>query len=294
MLYGTEDLFDKLRFPGYFKPVLGGLLIGLLALYSRGLLGVGYGALERAARGDVLLIVALTLAGLKVLATSVTIGSGGSGGGFAPSLFIGVMLGAAFGHFVHGLFPDIAGPPGAYALVGMAAVFSAAARAPISAVVILFELTRDYNIILPLMLGVVISTLIAQALHPSSIYTLKMIRKGVVPPESEVDALHQIRVGEVMTKSFPTVLESSPINELNHQFETHGRRGFPVVDAAGELVGLVTVADVQRAMIEGQKEATAGAIATRSLVTAHPDQTLSEVMLKLGAIEVGRIPVVDR
>ena len=294
VLYRTEDLFDKVRFPEYFKPVLGGLIIGSLALFSRDLLGVGYGALERAAKGDVLLIAALTLAGLKVLATSITIGSGGSGGVFAPSLFIGSMLGAAFGHFAHDLFPDIAGPPGAYALVGMAAVFSASARAPISAVVILFELTRDYDIVLPLMLGVVISTLIAQALHPESIYTLKMIRKGVVPPQSEVDAMQQVLVGDVMTKSFPTVPESSPISELNHQFETHGRRGFPVLNDAGELVGLVTVADVERAMIAGQKNATVGDIATRSLVTAHPDQTLRELLLKLGALEVGRIPVVDR
>lgn len=294
LLYGTEDFFDALRIPEYLKPMLGGLLLGALAIYSRDILGVGYGAVERAARGEVLMLSALALLGFKILATSITIGSGGSGGVFAPSLFLGAMLGAFFGHGIHGLFPGVTAPPGAYALVGMAAVFSAAARAPITSVVILFELTRDYDIVLPLMLGVVVSTIIAQSLYPESIYTLKITRKGVAPPEPEIDAMSQVLVRDVMTRDFPNVEESTPITDLTQKFDASGRRGFPVLDTSGALVGLVTVADVEDAIRRGLKDATAGEIATRSLLTAFPDQTVRDVLLKLGALEVGRIPVVDR
>lgn len=295
VLYFFEDAFDRLKFPEWGKPVLGGLIIGAMGLYSTDLFGVGYPALERAARGEILFQGALILLGLKILATSVTIGSGGSGGVFAPSLFLGGMLGAAFGSLVNLWFPDIAGPVGAYAIVGMAAVFSATARAPITAVVILFELTRDYRIILPLMLCVVVSTIVSQVLYKESIYTKKMRRKGVEPPGEETfDALETILVSEVMTTNFKGVRLSLPIDRLDEEFKAAGQRGMLVVDDQGELEGIVTVTDVENAMRDGKEDATAGEIATRSLVTAHPDQSLRSALLQIGAGNVGRIPVVTR
>jgi len=129
--------------------------------------------------GDMAIKMALLLLTGKILATCITLGSGGSGGIFAPTLFMGAMIGGAFGHFMGLLFPEITGPCGAYALVGMAAFFGGAAHAPISAIIILFEMTGDYSIILPIMLTTVISTLVSQSISIESIYTLKLTRRGI-------------------------------------------------------------------------------------------------------------------
>jgi CIC family chloride channel protein len=141
---------------------------------------VGYDVIEGVLTNQSALSVVLVLLVLKLIATSLTLGSGGCGGIFAPALFMGAMLGAAFALVLEAAFPGIPAPPGAYALVGMAAVFAASAHAPITAILILFELTGDYRIILPLMLTVVVATVLAQRLlHGESIYTLKLTRKGV-------------------------------------------------------------------------------------------------------------------
>lgn len=179
LLYRCEDLFDALKLPEYFKPALGGVVIGLLGLYSHDLFGVGYEGIEKALSGQIALQELLLLLILKLVATSVTIGSGGSGGIFAPSLFIGAMLGSALGNIFHSLFPAVTAPAGAYGIVGMAAVFAGAARAPFSAILILFEMTDDYAIILPLMTAVVVSTMLSRAVSRETIYTMKLSRRGI-------------------------------------------------------------------------------------------------------------------
>ncbi len=295
VLYAFEDGFDRIPIPEWIKPALGGLGVGALGMYYPDLFGVGYGALERAAVGEMVLGTALALLFLKILATSITVGSGGSGGVFAPSLFLGAMLGTTCGILANRFFPETAGPVGAYAIVGMAALFSATARAPVTAVVILFELTRDYHIILPLMLCVAVSTIVSQLIHKESIYTKKMRRKGVQPAsEQNYDALENILVADVMSRNFQSVPESMPVTELDNRFKAAGQRGLLVSDDAGELRGVVTVSDVERAYRENREDVTAGEIATLTLVTAHPDQTLRSALMQIGAGEVGRIPVVAR
>jgi len=193
------------------------------------------------------------------------------------------------------MFPGVAGPPGAYVLVGMAAVFTSTARAPITAVVILFELTRDYGIVLPLMLAVVISTVVSQLLYKESIYTKKMRRKGVEPPSDKpTDALENVKVEDFMTRDFQTVLSSISHAGLTKWFQVSKQRGLVLLDMDGKLDGMVTLSDLERALREGKKDFTAGDIATHQLITAYPDQSLREVIMQLGAEDVGRIPVVDR
>ena len=192
ILYWAEDLFERWkRVPEWVQPAVGGALLGVLAIGYPLLTGiqwdgvpqifnVGYEVIEAALTNKVALGVAFGLLALKLIATSLTLGSGGSGGVFAPSLFMGAMLGTAFELVARAIFPGILAPPGAYALVGMASVFAASAHAPITAILILFELTGDYRIILALMLSVVIATLVAQKLlGGESIYTLKLSRRGV-------------------------------------------------------------------------------------------------------------------
>ena len=310
-LYKCEDFFDTLKLPEYIKPALGGLFIGLIGLFYPDLLGVGYGAgysvggvfvehggVDKALLGELSLGLLLTLGLLKIAATSLTIGSGGSGGIFSPSLFIGSMLGGAFGEIIHRLFPTSTASVGAYAMVGMGAVFAGAARAPFTSFIMLFEMTRDYKIILPLITAVVISTLIARKLSPESIYTAKVRRLGVeLRILEERDIMKTIRVGEVMTRDFPTVPLKMSAQELLDRLERTGHHGFPVVDDEGRFCGIVTLSDVHTAMEKGDAELndlTVNDIANKSPLVAYPDQSLHEVLLRLGAKDYGRIPVVDR
>ncbi|HEX4753618.1 MAG TPA: chloride channel protein, partial [Solirubrobacterales bacterium] len=175
VLYGSEDLADRIwRGPAWLRPAVGGVLLGALLLVLPEMYGVGYPVLEGAIHGKY--VVGLLLAYLvgKIAATSLTMAIGGSGGVFAPALFMGAMLGSAFGAGAHDLLPAATAGAGAYGLVGMAAVFAATSRAPITAVIIVFELTGDYSIILPLMLAVVVATALSRLLSEDSIYTLKL------------------------------------------------------------------------------------------------------------------------
>ncbi len=311
LLYWSEDLFDGWkRIPEWIKPALGGALLGGMALAYPRVLGVtwettpqvfnvGYEVIEQALANQLSLTVVLSLVLLKLLATSLTLGSGGSGGIFAPSLFMGAMLGAAFGMLMQRLFPGITAPAGAYALVGMAAVFSASAHAPITAVLILFELTGDYRIILPLMLTVVISTLLAgRLLKGESIYTLKLTRRGVrLQRGRDVDVMQSVTVGEIMTRDMPSILMTTTIVELSEIFSQRRHHGFAVVDDAGKLLGVVTLDDLDRAVAKKlPRQTTAAEIATprEHLLVAYPDEPMGTVLSRMGIRGLGRLPVVSR
>jgi CIC family chloride channel protein len=296
LLYKSEDLFDAWRFPEYLKPAVGGLLIGGLLLYYPQIGGVGYEAMESTLRGELALGLLALLVVLKVVATSLTIGSGGSGGVFAPSLFIGAMLGGAFGTVVHNSLPGITAAPGAYAMVGMAAVFAAASRAPITAVLILFEMTDDYRIILPLMLATVISTLLADHLSEESIYTLKLSRRGIrLERGHDIDVMQGVLVGEAMTTNPDTVDADMSIEALERTFVATHHHGLPVLDANGDLLGVVTIQDLERAKERGPIEhLSVRNIATNSILTAFPDEPVWKALKRLSTRDIGRLPVVSR
>jgi len=293
-LYRSEDLFNTLRFPEYLKPALGGLAVGLIGFFYPHLFGVGYEGVESAILGDFAVGLIVVLCVLKIVATSFTIGSGGSGGIFAPSLFIGVMLGEAFGRGANALFPTVATEAGAFGLVGMGAVFAAAAHAPITAILIIFEMTRDYPIILPLMLAIVTSTYISRRLSRESIYTLKLRRKGVRIIEGEMDPLQFVAIGDIMTKDFPTVSTEMPVTKLMRMLERTGHHGFPVVGKGDQLYGVVTLNDVEEGLKRNVPHLKVGDIATKNPVTAYPDESVRDILSRLGTMDVGRIPVVSR
>ena len=193
VLYAIEDLCDHVwPWPDALRPAAGGLLLGLLLLALPEMYGVGYPVLQRAISGRYVIGFLLLLLIAKMLATSLTIGIGGSGGIFAPSLFLGAMLGGAYGQALNHLLPHQTAPAGAYALVGMAAVFAAAARAPITAVLIVFELTGDYRIILPLMCATVVATTLSSILSRETIYSLKLTRRGIDILQREQPTLLQV------------------------------------------------------------------------------------------------------
>jgi CIC family chloride channel protein len=310
-LYWTEDIFEKWKsVPEWVQPAIGGALLGVLALAYPlftpvtwdglpQIFNVGYEVIGNALSNQLLLVAALSLLVLKIVATSLTLGSGGSGGVFAPSLFMGAMLGTAFELLVRILFPSIVAPPGAYALVGMAAVFAASAHAPITAIIILFELTGDYRIILPLMLTVVISTLLAhKMLAGESIYTLKLSRRGIhLRSGRDVDVMEGVTVGEVMTSVVDTTDSDTELSALAKQFYQTRHHGLPVLDQEGKLWGLVTVTDLDWA-IERNLPADTPVIdigtKLSDLLIAYPDESMGEAMTRFGIRGVGRLPVVSR
>ena len=185
LLYWSEDAFSSWRFPDYLKPAVGGLIVGLILRYFPDIYGAGFPAVESAlwVRFSWQLLLALFAA--ELLANCATLGSGGSGGVFGPSLYMGAMLGGAFGSVAHVVFPDWTAGSGAYAMVGMAAFFAATAKAPTTSILILFEMTNDYRIMLPLMAATVGSVYVSHRMSPFSIYTLKLQRRGIDFPQRE-------------------------------------------------------------------------------------------------------------
>ena len=303
LLYLSEDLWDKLRFPEYFKPVLGGLLLGVVGILTPKIdgfprvFGVGYATINQALLGELALQVTFVLLFAKILATILTLGSGGSGGIFAPTLFMGAMLGEAFGQVVHLLFPAITAPAGAYAMVGMAAVFSGAAHAPVTAILMLFEMTGDYRIILPLMLATVISTLISRSISRESIYTLKLTRRGIhLQQGQDIDVMQGVTVREAMTTDVDTVPLSMSLAELADEFQRTHHHGFPVLDDAGEFTGVVSLQDMERARAAGPTagKTVADIATTDGLLVAYPYEPMWKALRQLGARGVGRLPVVER
>ncbi|MFQ6033269.1 MAG: chloride channel protein [Candidatus Bipolaricaulia bacterium] len=299
-LYRTEDLFDRIKAHPVFKPVIGGLLLGALGVGFPQVFGVGYETISRILSkgiGNVgigLLGFLLLLALVKVAALSLTLGSGGSGGIFAPSLFVGAAFGGAFGVLVNLAFPQITAPYPAYALVGMAAVFAAASRATLTSIIMLFEMTRDYNIILPLMFACVVADIVAWLLYPDTIYTKKLSRRGIrIAQELEINVLKTRLVSDVMAREVETIPQDLPLREVRDKILETGHQGFPLVDEEGKLVGIITGRDVKEA-INKDKNLPAFAVAQRNLIVAYPDETLDLVWERMGQHDIGRLPVVAR
>jgi len=311
-LYWAEDRFaEQRRIPEWLQPAIGGLMLGLLGLaypmvfpalrYENmpHVFGGGYEPISAALTNHVAIGGAFLLIFIKMLATDFTLGSGGSGGIFAPSLFMGAMLGSAVGGLFNAWLPGLTAPPGAYALVGMGAVFAGAAHAPLTALIMLFELTGDYRIILPLMLSVVISTLIARRmLAGESIYTLKLARRGIrLRSGRDVDVLESVRAEEVMATDIDTIRADATLSDLSRAFSQARRRGFPVMDASGLLAGIVTVADLENAIQRGMPLETPVAdiaVPFEDMLYAYPDESIGAVLKRMGTRGVGHIPVVSR
>ena len=298
VLYKAEDLFERWPIPEYLKPAVGGLAIGVMGLWVPQIFGVGYATIGSTLLNPASVSLLIVLLVAKLAATSITLGSGGSGGVFAPSLFMGAMLGGAFGSLVNGVFPDSTASAGAYALVGMAAVFAGAARAPITAILIMFELTDDYFIILPLMLSTVICTLLAEHLSHDSIYTVKLARRGIrLAMGRDIDVMQGVFVSEAMTpvEELDTVSSTMSVEDLAREFERTRHHGYAVLDENGDLHGVVTHRDLEEAMHRGDvRHLTVGDIATSPPVTVHPEDPLWAALKKLSVRDVGRLPVVHR
>ena len=295
-LYRIEDFFDEIKFPEYLKGIIGGLVLGAASLVFPQVLGVGYGAIDMALMQQLAWWLLLVLAGVKILATSVTIGSGGSGGIFAPSLFLGAMAGGFFGVVVHQLFPDITASPGAYSIVGMGAVVGATTHGPLTAILILFEMTGDYKIILPLMLACIIATIASGQLLRDSIYTLKLARRGIdIKEGKEVNVLKSMFVKEVMNPNVETMPEALPLGIMAEKISKSKFNSFPVLNAQNQLVGILSFNDYSEAIFdESLKDlVVARDLATTDLVTITMGDNLWTALEKISSKDFAVLPVVS-
>jgi len=296
VLYRTEDLFDDLKFPDYLKGILGGAVLGLGSLLFPQLLGVGYAAIDASLMGLNPWWLLLLLIPCKILATSITIGSGGSGGIFAPSLFLGAMAGSFFGFSVHSLFPSVTATPGAYGLVGMAAVVGGTTHGPLTAMLIIFEMTGDYKIILPLMITCIVSTLASGQFLKESIYTLKLIRRGIdIRAGKEVNVLKSIPVSDVMNSEIDTIPESLNLGKLAEKISGSKYTTFPVVDTAGKLSGMLSYVDYQHAVFdENLKDLiVVKELASPNVTTVSAGDNLYTAFERISARDYATLPVVD-
>ena len=295
ILEWSEMKFEDLRFPSWLKPACAGLVVGCLGFVFPQIFGSGLTGIQDALHGNLTLQVLLSLILVKIIATSISLGGGSSGGVFAPLLFIGAVLGGAFGQLasMHYGFPIA--PSGAYALVGMASVFSAAARAPITAILIVFELTGSYSMILPIMVAVVTATSIAQMIHKDSIYLGKLKRKGIdIKSFEETRVLEGLKVSDAMTQDFQTVQRDTGANELVDLMSQNMNKSIFVIGKNSKLFGIIKAEEINRVlMLEGKDFLIADDIAVQHKEYSFPDEPLNEVAQLMATHHLSEIPVVD-
>lgn len=257
LLYGLEDRVGRWHFPARYKPVIGGLIIGLMGRFLPEIFGTGYGAVEDAIWGRMLPMTLALLVVMKMAATSITLAFGGSGGVFGPSMFIGAMLGGAFGAAAHALFPNVVAGSGAYALVGMGAVVGGTSLAPLTAIVLLFEMTDDYRVILPAMGATVLSVVVVRLLVGESIYTLRL-RTENIPyyPNVELARAHALSVREAMRTDIPSVPPDATASAALALAARSRAAALPVSGDDQQVLGVVSLQALSEAVASERPLAT--------------------------------------
>jgi len=303
LLLGLRRRFlDLPRWTGWFQPVAGGLTVGLMGYFYPQVLGVGYADVDRVLAGDLVLRVVVILAVLKIIATAVCYASGNAGGIFGPSLFIGAMLGAAVGSVAHLIMPGYTAGPGAYALVGMGTAFAGIVRTPLTSVIMIFEVTRDYTIIVPLMISNLIAFFLSQRLQPQPIYEALARQDGIHLPDRDIRPLAaRHRVVSAMRPSPGTLALKSPIGEALARVRESPLDTWPVADDEG-LAGMVQRSELESAVAAGRAEERLSDLLRKiedsgsftGLPHVHPDHTLTAALERLGTLPYDVLPVVNR
>jgi CIC family chloride channel protein len=288
--------FSALPLPYWAKPVLGFALVGVLALRFPQVLGNGYSTVDVALRGALPLQLVLLLPFVKIAATAITRGSGGAGGLFTPTLFLGAMVGSGYGAWMHALFPTTAADAGAYALVGMGAMLAGTTQAPLTAILMIFELTGDYPIILPLMLACTTAVVTARLLGLESVYTQPLIERGVrLGGRLEELVMDRIRVDDLMRRAGTPVAEDASLAEVVRQMKEAGRKELFVLGSDGRLRGSVTMGDLSEYLgsADLMERTRAGQVMYRDLPMLRADDRLSDAIASWSRISRDRLPVVD-
>ncbi len=295
VFYGIKAYFEKLNYSPYVKPFIGFFIVGIIGIFFPQIFGIGYREVERALNGHMIPWLMFVLVFLKILATAITLGSGGVGGMFSPAFFIGAMAGGAFGALVHFYFPHITAPYPAYAAVGIGAFLAALTHAPVTAVFLAFEMTGNYYIILPILFASATGLLVAYLFSRESIDTYELSQQGInLHAGHERNILASIKVKEAMTPNVVVVPEDITFKEFINFVRDKKHTCFPVVDEQGNLCGIISFQnfremlgreDIENVMVRDLK--------TYPVITIFPEDTLESAMSKMRYHHIERLPVVD-
>ena len=297
MSFGLTKGLDRLKIPGWFTPALGGLAIGLIGLVFPEALGVGYGAVTDALQGDFLFTTALALLLAKLVATSSCIGSGMSGGVFAPSLFLGAMLGTMFGILATFIWPDTTMLASHFALVGMGAMVAGVTLAPITAILTIFELTYNYEIILPLMVACIPSIIVVRFLHGFSIYETKLLLQGIrIVRGHDANKLRTMKIRDYICTDHTILPETTPLAELLEKILNSSFPHFMITNKDDDLVGILTLRDL-RAFLNSSAPVDSSMIAAdimiRDMVTVTANENLEKAFHLFSNHHFSFLPVVS-
>lgn len=295
--FRIKDMFDKIKLSPALKPICGALLVGLIGVVLPQVFGNGYEFINTFLNGGGSLYLLLALIVFKAVATSITLGSGLPGGLFAPVLYIGAVIGGAFGHLAQLIFPAMAIAPGSYALIGMGAFLSAATHAPMTAIFLLFEMTASYQVIVPIMLACVIGTSISRHYKKESLDTVELAKAGIdLEAGKERNIMKSLYVSDVMVTKLETVPESMTLRQFTKFLSSSKHSNFPIVNNLGEMTGIISIQDFLGVVFEKDlmdliviKE-----LATTEVTTIFADENLDRAMQKIGYRNIEQLPVIAR
>ena len=296
MYFYVQQVFEeKFSMPDLYKPAIGGLIVGIISIFIPQILGNGYDVMEQALTGQMFWGLAFLLVFMKIMCTSITLGSGGMGGIFAPSLFIGAMLGTAFGSSVHFVFPTLSASAETYAVVGMGAVAGAVMQAPLTNILMLFELTNDYTLILPIMATCIAASYTYQRFTKQSIYMQYLLNKGInIRHGREASIMNSIKVRDVMSTEVTTIAQEMPFRKILEAISYSKNFYFPVLDNKGDMTGILSFSDIREVIFEEQLGdlLVAGELANPKVISLTPQQNLNEAMEIFSQLDVDQLPVV--
>ena len=298
MYFYIQQVFEeKLKTADIYKPAIGGLIVGMISIFMPQILGNGYDVMEQALTGQMFWGLAFLLVFMKIICTSITLGSGGMGGVFAPSLFIGAMVGTAFGSSVHFIFPTLSASAETYSVVGMGAVAGAVMQAPLTNILMLFELTNDYTLILPIMATCIAASYTYQRFTKHSIYMQNLLNKGInIRHGREASIMNSIKVQDVMSTDITTIAQEMPFRKILETISYSKNFYFPVLDNRGDMTGILSFSDIREVIFEEQLGdlLVAGELANTKVYSLTPQQNLNEAMEIFSQLDVDQLPVVRR
>ncbi|HVP92788.1 MAG TPA: chloride channel protein [Acidobacteriota bacterium] len=294
--YGIKGLFQRLNMPNFLKPAIGGLAVGVMGMFLPEILGMGYGWLQIAMNGNFTLLP-LTLIPIiilaKIVATSLSIGSGGSGGVFAPALMIGGLVGTVIWAAFDGVLPSFQPSLAAFVIVGMMSFFGGVGKVPVAVILMVSEMTGGLTLLVPSMIATALAYIIT---GKTSIYKSQVQSRIESPAhrgEYSIPLLQKLLVKDAMTKKVITIRPGAPLSEIAELMTKNGIKGTPVVDSKGNLVGIVALTDILQINPEQRGKKTAEDVMTKELVTINPDENLYLAFDKMSNNQIGRLPVVD-
>ncbi len=296
IFYTVRDAFARFKLHPQLKPIAGAMLVGGIGIFFPQVLSDGYPYIGRVLDGHGVVWVMAALVILKIITTAVTLGSGGAGGVFAPALFIGAVIGGTFGGICHYFLPGLTADPGAYAAVGIGAFLAASTHAPLTAIFLLFEMTGNYQIIIPIMLASMIGTVVAHRLNEDSIDTVDFSREGIDIHEGmEIAIMKSLKVGQAVTEDVDFISEKANINQLLAIFRMAHSFYFPVIDDTGRMTGIISMQDVKMILHDENRrlEAHVGDVCSRDVIVLTLDDNLYTAMLLFDLKGIEEIPVVE-